>query len=97
MESTREITKSPYPNQNVNGKKTAGGRSFADTLKSFYSQVNDQISDADQKAEEFAVGKRHGLHEIMIATEKADISFRLLLQIRNKLLEGYQEIMRMQF
>jgi len=71
--------------------------SFADALKGFAGQVDRQMQAANQKAEEFAVGKSFDLHEIMIATEKADISFRLLLQIRNKLLEAYQEIMRMQF
>ena len=97
MESSREITKSPFQIQNPPRPKATGGHSFSETLKSFYSQVNDQINEADQKTQEFATGKQNDLHEIMIATEKANISFRLLLQIRNKLLEGFQEIMRMQF
>jgi flagellar hook-basal body complex protein FliE len=97
MESSREISKSPVQIQNVEKPRTSIGHSFSETLESFYSQVNDQINEANQKTEEFATGKHHDLHEIMIATEKASISFRLLLQIRNKLLEGYQEIMRMQF
>lgn len=70
---------------------------FHETLKSFIYQVDRQIKEADQKAEEFAVGKRHDMHEIIIASEKADLSFRFLVQIRNKLLEAYQEIMRMHF
>jgi flagellar hook-basal body complex protein FliE len=74
-----------------------GKTSFVDALKSFTGQVDQEMQSANQKIDEFAVGKRFDLHEIMIATEKADISFRLLLQVRNKLLEAYQEIMRMQF
>ncbi len=70
---------------------------FMETLKTFYFQVDKSLKEADQKVGEFAVGKRYDLHEIMIATEKAGISFKFLLQIRNKLLEAYQEIMRMQF
>lgn len=70
---------------------------FLDTLKGYYSQVDRQMKEANQIAEEFAVGKRHDLHEIMIASEKADLSFKLLLKVRNKLIEAYQEIMRMQF
>jgi flagellar hook-basal body complex protein FliE len=58
--------------------------------------VNEELQQADGKMEEFAVGKRSDLHEVVVATEKADISFKLLLQVRNKLLEAYQEIMRMQ-
>lgn len=75
----------------------AGKSSFLDTLKGFTEKVDRQMQEADRKAQEFAVGKSFDLHEIVIATEKADVSFRLLLQIRNKLLEAYQEIMRMQF
>jgi flagellar hook-basal body complex protein FliE len=75
----------------------AGKTSFADALKSFTSHVDQQQGQSNRMAEEFAVGKRHDLHEIMVATEKADLSLRLLLQIRNKLLEAYQEVMRMQF
>jgi flagellar hook-basal body complex protein FliE len=70
---------------------------FLKTLSSFYNQVNQELNTADQVSAEFAAGKKYDLHEVMIVTEKAGISFRLLLQIRNKLLEAYQEVMRMQF
>jgi flagellar hook-basal body complex protein FliE len=70
---------------------------FLKTLSTFYNQVNQELNTADQVSAEFAAGKKHDLHEVMIVTEKAGISFRLLLQIRNKLLEAYQEVMRMQF
>jgi len=68
-----------------------------ETLKTYYHQVDKEIKEADLKTQEFAVGKRHDLHEIMIASAKADLSFRLLSQVRNKLLEAYKEIMRMAF
>ena len=71
--------------------------SFRDTLEAFYTEVNANLKAADQKAAEFAVGKRQSLHEIMIASEKAGVSFKLLVEIRNKLLDAYQEIMRMSF
>jgi flagellar hook-basal body complex protein FliE len=70
---------------------------FLKTLSSFYNQVNQELNTADQVSAGFAAGKKYDLHEVMIVTEKAGISFRLLLQIRNKLLEAYQEVMRMQF
>lgn len=75
----------------------ASPSSFRDTLGAFYKDVDAELKAADQKAAEFAVGKRQSLHEIMIASEKAGISFKLLVEIRNKLLEAYQEIMRMSF
>ncbi|MFZ7113237.1 MAG: flagellar hook-basal body complex protein FliE [Desulfatiglandales bacterium] len=78
------------------GRNTQGGN-FTDVLKNLTRQVDAQLKESDRMTQEFAVGKRADLHEIMIASEKANISFRLLLQIRNKLLEAYQEITRMQF
>jgi flagellar hook-basal body complex protein FliE len=80
------------------GKKDINDdNNFHNTLKTLISQVDAQLKDANQIAEEFAVGKNQNLHEVMIASEKADLSFQFLLQIRNKLLEAYHEIMRMNF
>jgi flagellar hook-basal body complex protein FliE len=76
---------------------SASPSSFQDTLAAFYHEVDAELKDADRKAAEFAVGKRQSLHEIMIASEKAGISFKLLVEIRNKLLDAYQEVMRMSF
>jgi len=81
-------------NQKSNNK-VAGG--FQDTLNSFISQVDTQLKQADQMTEDFASGKADSLHEVMIATEKSGISLSFLLQIRSKVLEAYQEIMRMSF
>jgi flagellar hook-basal body complex protein FliE len=79
------------------GSKKTGGLEFKDTLNTFLSQVNTQLQDADQMTDQFAAGKTDSLHEVMVATEKSTISLSLLLQIRNKLLEAYQEVMRMSF
>jgi flagellar hook-basal body complex protein FliE len=70
---------------------------FQDTLKDYIQRVNGQLKEAGDLQVDFAVGNRHDIHEVMIASEKASISFRLLMQIRNKLLEAYQEVIRMQF
>ncbi|HDG98901.1 MAG TPA: flagellar hook-basal body complex protein FliE [Desulfobacterales bacterium] len=70
--------------------------SFADTLKRFIKDVDQQVKHADTMMRDFAVGKRADLHNVMIEAQKADLSLRLLLRIRNKLVEAYQEIMRMQ-
>ena len=72
------------------------GHNFEETLKTLISRVDTQIKESDRKAEEFAVGQNHDLHQVMIAAEKAEISFQFLLQIRNKLMDAYQELMRMQ-
>lgn len=82
-------------NQNAGAKATGNG--FQDTLNSIISQVDTQLQEADRMTQEFALGKTDSLHEVMIATEKSGISLSFLLQIRTKLLEAYQEIMRMNF
>lgn len=80
------------------GKKNEeSGISFQNTLKELISNVNTQMKESDHLAREFAAGKNNNIHEVMIASEKAGISMRFLLQIRNKLLDAYQEIMRMSF
>ena len=69
---------------------------FADALQSAVTQVNENQVVADQAVEKVQTGESRNLHEVMIAMEKADISLRMLVQVRNKVIEAYQEIMRMQ-
>jgi flagellar hook-basal body complex protein FliE len=70
--------------------------SFADMFKGAVSETNKLLREADGAAMKVVAGDSGSLHHAMIALEKADISFRALLQVRNKVLEAYQEIMRMQ-
>lgn len=69
---------------------------FADVIKQAVKRVNDMEQEADQSIQHLVTGKA-GIHETMIALQKADISLRLLLQIRNKAMDAYREVMRMQF
>lgn len=73
-----------------------------DILQDFQKILNDSIGEvdrltkeADQSMQEMALGKVD-IHEAMIAIEKANIAFRLMLQVRNKMIGVYEEIMRMQ-
>lgn len=75
---------------------TSPSASFADTLKGAVSETNRLLQEADSAAVNVVSGDTGSLHQAMIALEKADISFRTLLQVRNKVLDAYQEIMRMQ-
>lgn len=58
--------------------------------------VNDKLISADSDMQKLAVGEAQSLHEVMINLEEARLSFQLLVQVRNRLLEAYQEVMRMQ-
>lgn len=72
------------------------GPSFSQLLKESLNDVNKLQSEADKSVEDLVVGKSRNIHETMIALNKADIAFRMTLQVRNKLVEAYQEIIRMQ-
>jgi flagellar hook-basal body complex protein FliE len=74
--------------------KPAGG--FGDLLQKAIAEVNDTQVKADQAVEQLHTGQAKNIHEVMIALEKADISMRLMVQMRNKVVDAYQEIMRMQ-
>ena len=78
------------------GSAHAMGDKFAEALKGSVAEVNQAQVAADRAAEQMAVGETKNLHETMIKLEEADISLRLMVQVRNKALEAYQEIMRMQ-
>ncbi|MBW2108438.1 MAG: flagellar hook-basal body complex protein FliE [Deltaproteobacteria bacterium] len=72
------------------------GTGFSGYVKQALKDLNNLETQADQSVEQMVQAKT-GIHETMIALQKADISLRLLLQIRNKALEAYREVMHMQF
>lgn len=74
---------------------TAGG-SFAHLLVDGVNGVNDKLLQADAAVKAFAIDDSVPLHQVTLALEQARLSFELMLQVRAKLVEGYQEIMRMQ-
>jgi flagellar hook-basal body complex protein FliE len=70
--------------------------SFASVLKQSLTEVNQMQQKADAAITALASGEKVSLHETMIAMEQADVSFRMMMQVRNKIVEAYQEILRMQ-
>lgn len=79
----------------VNGSDSSG-TSFADYLKNAIGNVNDTISQAQNLQQQLATGQIDDIHSVMIAAEKADLSLQFTLAIRNKVMDAYTEIMRMQ-
>ena len=77
-------------------KARTDSQGFGDVIKEAVKRVNNMSIQADQSVEQLLEGKT-GIHDTMIALQKADISFRLLLQVRNKVMDAYREIMRMPF
>lgn len=70
--------------------------SFQKTLSGFINEVNDLQTKANASIENLATGKVENVHEVMIAMAKAEISFKFMMEARNKLVETYKEVMRMQ-
>jgi flagellar hook-basal body complex protein FliE len=70
---------------------------FADMLKSAVQTVNNNQQEASQLATEFQTpGSDVQMSEVMIALQKANVSFQAMVEVRNKLVSAYQEIMNMQ-
>lgn len=68
---------------------------FGDMLKEKISDVDTAIKTADQATQSFATGKSRNIHEAVLAMEMADTSLRMAVAVRNKVIDAYQEIMRM--
>jgi flagellar hook-basal body complex protein FliE len=80
----------------INAVPAAGQSSFADLLGSAVSKVNDTQAASSQLSTAFEIGKSGvDLTDVMIASQKASVSFTALTQVRNKLVQAYQDIMQM--
>lgn len=78
------------------GSATAGTQSFGKTLGSFISEVDTQIKTSGEERNKVLTGETTNLHQAMIASQEASISFTFMVELRNKLVESYQELMRSQ-
>lgn len=88
----------PKTGENIARSSTPaeGEKTFAATLKDAVNEVNTLQKISDVKSQDLATGKTQNISDVMIAAEKADISLRLMVQVRNKIIEAYQEMMKMQ-
>jgi flagellar hook-basal body complex protein FliE len=72
------------------------GKTFSDVLRKSVETVNlDQVQ-ANQAIDELVAGRSKNIHETMLTIERADTSLKMMMQVRNKILDAYREIMRMQ-
>jgi flagellar hook-basal body complex protein FliE len=76
-------------------KAEGGGDSFGGLLKDAINQVNDLDKGSQGELQKF-MNNDSDLHSVMIAIEKADVSFQTMMQVRNKIVSAYQEIMKAQ-
>jgi len=74
----------------------ASGAGFGEYLKASLQSVEDMGKQAKQSAERFLSGEGEELHQVALSAQKAELSFELFLQVRNKVVQAYQEVMRTQ-
>lgn len=81
----------------ADAQPAAGTPDFAQVLKSSIDRVNETQQQANQMSEKLAAGdSSQNLHEVMIALQTASISFQEMVQVRNKLVSAYQDVMNIQ-
>ena len=78
------------------GAKADKAADFQNMLQSAIERVESSRSAATDATEKFVSGQDQDLHTTMLAAQRASLDFELFLQVRNKVVQGYQEIMRMQ-
>lgn len=107
MNIINNYIKNPYVNDtgivnnNINkivGKeeKTQSEKTFADFLSEKLDEVNDKQIEADDITQSYIKGDETDIHNVMISAEEAKMSLEMAVQVRNKIVEAYQEISRMQ-
>ncbi len=72
------------------------GSSFQNMLKNGLDKVNEAQSQADHAVKEMVAGRTQNIHETMLLLEKADMTYKMAMQVRNKIIDAYREVMKMQ-
>lgn len=93
---TTQPTEIPQKTNSLMNNTSTSKLSFADSLKQAINQVNQSQIESDKMTEALATGKNVELHNVMITAQKASVSMTLAVEVRNKAIEAYQEMMRMQ-
>ncbi len=82
--------------QQAGGLKETTGANFSDLLGQALKEVSHLQTVSDEHIAKITSGDIKDVHSAMIAMQKADLSFQLIMQVRNKLVDAYREVMRMQ-
>ncbi|MGH9756598.1 MAG: flagellar hook-basal body complex protein FliE [Candidatus Acidiferrales bacterium] len=83
--------------QGAGANLPSDGADFSQTLDGVMNQVEGMQGDAQTKVQELLQGNGQDIHSAMIAVQKADLSFQLMMQVRNKIIQAYQTVSQMQF
>lgn len=88
----------PISNNIASSGKVASGSktNFSDVINEALDKVNNLQVESSQMTDDFLTGKSDNIHSVIIAGSKADLALQMTLQVRNKVMEAYKEIMNMQ-
>ncbi|MBL7716732.1 MAG: flagellar hook-basal body complex protein FliE [Bdellovibrionales bacterium] len=92
----REMAKNGMQPSSETSAAGANAKTFSGMLEESLDKVNTYQHQADTAVKELISGRSKNIHETMLTLERADTSLKLAMQVRNKILEAYREIMRMQ-
>ncbi len=105
LSSLRSLGKSPAIEPGQAGRsigvgraesaEQAGGPSFGEALESALKDVDGKLQSADATAAAYLSGEGGDIHNVLLEVQRADVSFKTMLQVRNKVLDAYREVMRM--
>lgn len=85
----------PEPARGIQGPAASKeSLSFKDTMRSFLEDVNGLQQKADESIKKMAAGEINDVHQVMSSVEEANVAFNMMMEIRNKVLDAYQEVMR---
>jgi flagellar hook-basal body complex protein FliE len=93
---TREMEAQGLPAPQVDKSTNLSSPTFGRMLEQSLEEVNRNQVEANTAIKELAAGRSKNIHETMLTLERADSSLKLMMQVRNKILDAYREIMRMQ-
>ena len=80
------------PTQGTNASQKIEGPDFKQHLMDNIQQVNNLQQEADVAIEDLVAGRRDDMESVLMAKQKADVAFQMLLQVRNKLMDAYEEV-----
>lgn len=95
LESSSAV-ESPLKLKDAAGGDDAATSSFLQYLKEGLASVNQTQQDSDKAVREMMAGSTKNIHEAMLFLEKADMTYKMAMQVRNKIIDAYREVMRMQ-
>ena len=84
------------PNKLDQKPKSGSGESFGNMVHDYLSKVSDDGATASQETQKVLADKKENVHDAMVALEEASLSFQMMLEVRNRMLESYQELKRTQ-